>query len=199
MLNKLVKIIEIAAIIGLNGLDIWGNRIDVFYKDGPTIVIEGIDGVELPEELSDPYHDLWSKYGNKIEFVGIKLNLPQELIQDCKCEYWKIQDEYLESRLQKAVSTEKKFHNWCEIQTFPNNDPIKWKKLLYKYAIILKVVNEKNYFIFWDFCKKIKLDRILIDIHRREKVGGTFSGFVENNNPVEQYLCSLKDLILYGF
>ena len=45
---------------------------------------EGINGVELPEELSGLSHDLQEEYGNKLEFIGAKHNLPEELIQDLK-------------------------------------------------------------------------------------------------------------------
>ena len=64
MLNKIAKLIGFGVIIGLNGLNAWGNRIDVFYEEGPTLVAEGIDGVELPQELSDPSHALWDEYGS---------------------------------------------------------------------------------------------------------------------------------------
>ena len=56
---------------------------------------EGIDGVELPAELSDPSHDLWDEYDPYVKFVGIRLNLPQELIADCEDKYWKIHDDAL--------------------------------------------------------------------------------------------------------
>ena len=89
MLNKITNVIGIGVIIGLSELCALGNRIDVFYEEGPTLVAEGIDGVELPQELSDPSHDLWDEYDPYVKFVGIKLNLPEELIADCEDNYWR--------------------------------------------------------------------------------------------------------------
>ena len=116
MLSKITKLIGFGVIIGVNGLCVWGNRIDVFYEGGPTLVAEGIDGVELPQELSDPNHELWDEYDPYVKFVGIRLNLPQELIADCECDYWKIHDEALIQELEEVVSTEENFHAWCDKQ-----------------------------------------------------------------------------------
>ena len=58
MLKIIIKVIGVGVVLGLNGLCAWGNRIDVFYEGDPTLVAEGIDGIELPEELSDPSHEL---------------------------------------------------------------------------------------------------------------------------------------------
>ena len=106
MLNTITKLIGLGLMIGLNKLNTCANRIDVFYEGGPTLVAEGIDGVELPQELSDPNHELWDEYDPYVKFVGIRLNLPQELIADCECDYWKIHDEALIQELEEVVSTE---------------------------------------------------------------------------------------------
>ena len=69
MLSKITKLIGFGVIIGLSGLCAYGNRIDVFYEGGPTLVAEGIDGVELPQELSDWTHELWNQYDDKFEYI----------------------------------------------------------------------------------------------------------------------------------
>ena len=87
MLNTITKMIGLGVLIGLSKLNTCANRIDVFYEGGPTLVAEGIDGVELPQELSDWTHKLWNQYDDKFEYIGIKFNFPEEIIQICEDEY----------------------------------------------------------------------------------------------------------------
>ena len=155
-LNTITKLIGVGVIIGLNGLNALGNRINIFYEGGPTLVAEGIDGVELPQELSDPSHDLWDEYDPYVKFVGIKLNLPEELIADCEDNYWRDYNKDLFQKLKEILTTEDKFHAWCDKQE---------KKYSYGmhhiYAYILKKVNEKNYLISLDFCEQVALGGII--------------------------------------
>ena len=186
MLSKITKLVCAGVIIWLNGLCVWGNRIDVFYEGGPTLVAEGIDGVELPTELSDPSHDLWDEYDPYVKFVGIRLNLPQELIADCEDKYWKIHDDALIQELEEIVSTEENFHNWCNKQKIIYHSDYFLRR---KYAYILKKVNANNYFISSDFCKQIELDRTLYSICRKNYI---CFHFLYHNSPQEQYLSYLK-------
>ena len=191
-MNTITKLIGFGVIIGLNGLNAWGNRIDVFYEEGPTLVAEGIDGVELPEELSDPSHELWDEYGSKLEFVGLRLNFPQELIDDCESEYWKIYDDSLIQELEEIVSTEENFHNWCNQQEkirYPNHN------MRCINAYILKKASEKNYLIMKDFCKRINLESRMIRIHLK---GATLCLYgLPAKTPAEYYLGNLEGLIRY--
>ena len=163
MLNKITKVIGVGVIIGLNGLNAFGNRIDVIREDYPIYVVEGKDGIELPEALSDANNgELWYEYEPLVEFVGIRLNFPEEIIQKCEDERWKIRDENKIRELEEIVSTEEKFHTWCDKQEevlYHNKD------LICVYAFILKEVNEKNYLISLDFCSKMKLGAIIITIY----------------------------------
>ena len=186
MLSKITKLVCAGAIIGVNGLCAWGNRIDVFYEGGPTLVAEGIDGVELPTELSDPSHDLWDEYDPYVKFVGIRLNLPQELIADCEDKYWKIHDDALIQELEEIVSTEEKFHDWCDKQERITYTDCFLCKL---YSFILPTINKKNYFISSDFCKRVKLNGILTGIRRKNII---CCSFLDHNGPKEIYLTYLK-------
>ena len=189
MLNTITKIIGLGILIGLNKLNTCANRIDVFYEGGPTLVAEGIDGVELPAELSDPSHDLWDEYDPYVKFVGIRLNLPQELIQDCENEYWKIYDEVLIQELEEIVSTEEKFHGWCDKQEIIDHSDYFLRR---KYAYILKKVNANNYFISGIFCKRVKLNNMLYNIRRRNYL---CCSCIDPNNPRENYLTYFKELL----
>ena len=184
MLNKIVKLIGIGVIIGLNGLKTWGNRIDVIREDYPIYVVEGKDGIELPEELSDANNsELWYEYDPLVDFVGIRLNFPEEIIERCEDKYWEIRDKNKIQELEEVVSTEENFYIWCDKQEeipYPNND------LICTYAFVLKKVNEKNYLIPWNFASRIKLGEFLEAIYDK--------GFIHcmrglyPNNPTGRYL-----------
>ena len=186
MLNKIVKLIGLGVIIGLNGLSACGNRIDVFYEGEPTLVAEGIDGVELPAELSDPNHDLWYEYDPYVRFIGIRLNLPEGLVQDCESEYWKIYDEILIQELEEIVASEENFHAWCDKQKeirYPNHNTG------CIHAYILKKANEKNYLIPKGFCKHVGLSNILYSIRKKNYL---CCSCVDPNSPKEKYLIWLS-------
>ena len=161
MLNKITKLVCAGAIIGVNGLCAWGNRIDVKQKDGPIQVIEGIDDIELPEGLSNPNNDdLWDEYDSYVDYIGIKLNFPEEIIQRCEDECWRIRDENKIRELEEIVSTEENFHIWC------NKQEAKYPYGIHRiYAYILKKANEKNYLILWDFCSKMDIGAIIATIY----------------------------------
>ena len=194
MLNKITKLICTGVIVGLNGLCALGNRIDVFHEGGPTLVAEGIDGVELPTELSDPNHDLWDKYDPYVKFVGIRLNLPQELIADCEDKYWKIHDDALIQELEEIVSTEENFHNWCDKQeNFDEKNSREIQYLLHLYAYTLKKANEKHYLITKDFCKQVDLEEIVYGIHLK---GATLCLYgLAPKTPAGYYIRDLKWII----
>ena len=184
MLNKIVKLIGLGAIVGLNGLSAWGNRIDVFYENGPTLVAEGIDGIELPQELSDPNHDLWYEYDPYVKFVGIRLNLPEELKKACEDKYWSIGYENLLQELEQIFITEKTFCAWCDsAKIFDNNKLLNLKK----YAYIFKIANEKNYFISGNFCLQIKLNHLL----KRILIQNKLCLILDPDCPIEKYLQDL--------
>ena len=183
MLNKITKLVCAGVIIGLSGLCALGNRIDVFYEGGPTLVAEGIDGVELPAELSDPSHDLWDEYDPYVKFVGIRLNLPQELIADCEDNCWQAYNKDLFQKLEEMLTSEDKFHDWCNQQKAPKDN--QKRRLCHIYAYVLKVTNQKNYFISGDFCKKITLNDVLYNIRKKNII---CCSFLDPNGPREIYL-----------
>ena len=183
MLSKITKSIGFGVIIGLNGLCSYGNRIDVFYEGGPTLVAEGIDGVELPQELSDWTHELWNEYDDKFEYIGIKFNFPEGIIQICEDEYWKIYNEEEKQELEKLIHTEETFHDWCSKQEridYPDH------YFYCRYAYLFKIANKKNYTIPWDFCKKIELGLILDTIHLK----GAIRCMPDYTTPIGKYIRS---------
>ena len=187
MLNKIVKLIGIGVIIGLNGLKTWGNRIDVSYEGGPTLVVESIDDIELPQELSDCTHELWNEYDDKFEYIGIKLNFPEGIIQICEDKHWQIHDENKIHELEEIVSTEENFHTWCNKQEridYPD------RYFYCRYAYLFKIVNKKNYIIPWDFCRRMKLGLILLGIYHKGTTACMSDLFPETQDG--KYLSSLK-------
>ena len=162
MLNKITKLIGLGVIIGVSGLCVWGNRIEVKPKDGPIQVIEGIDDIELPEGLSNPNNDdLWDEYDSYVDYIGIKLDFPEEMIQRCEDECWRIRDENKIRELEEIVSTEENFRIWCDKQEKQYGS---WN-LHSIYAYILKRINEKNYFIDWDFCSRVIVGSVIESIY----------------------------------
>lgn len=162
MLSKITKLVCSGAIIGLRGLCALGNRIDVIREDYPIYVVEGKDGIELPEALSDPNNsELWYEYDPLVEFVGIRLNFPEEIIQRCEDECWRIRDENKIRELEEIVSTEENFRIWCDKQEKQYGS---WN-LHSIYAYILKRINEKNYFIDWDFCSRVIVGSVIESIY----------------------------------
>ena len=193
MLSKITKSIGFGVIIELSELCALGNRIDVFYEGGPTLVAEGIGGVELPAELSDLKSELWhwNKYGSRFQFIGLRLNFPKEIIQDCEDKFCKIIDETLLQALEEIVSTQNKFHAWCKKQKSSEET----QHTLHLYAYLLKKVNEKKYFIPKEFCKRIDLGSKLNRIHLK---GSTpCLGKLVTKTSAENYLGNFEELINY--
>ena len=96
--------------------------------------------------------------------MGIRLNVPEKIIQKCEDEWWKIRDENKIRELEEIVSTEENFHAWCDKQEevlYPNKD------LICVYAFILKKVNEKNYLIPWNFASRLKIGEFLEAIYNK--------------------------------
>lgn len=74
-------------------------------------------------------------------------------------------DKALKQELKIAISTETKFHAWCDEQEDTEYDIQKTRNLCFSCAYMLKIANEKNYLIPGNFCKRIELDYILRSIH----------------------------------
>ena len=176
MLNKIVKLIGSIVIVALGGSNALGNtrgnRIEVtYYEIGPKLVAEGLGYAHLPEELKDPNHELWhwTKYGCRYEYIGLKLNFPEELIQACESICWKIHDEKLIQELEEAMSTEGKFYNWCmEQRDFDQKTPEEVQYKLSIYAYILKRINEKNFLLSKEFCRRVNITPKLSRIYLKE-------------------------------
>lgn len=121
--------------------------------------------------------------------LGIKLHLPQELIADCEYKRWQFINLEKKSVLEERFSTEEKFHEWCEEQKcFYNNNLNSYRS----YALMFKIVSEKNYLIPGDFCERIELGKILTHIHRKGAIDWNCNSI---NNPIELYLTSLDDIM----
>ena len=165
MLNKIVKLIGIGVIIGLNGF---------MLADEEPEFVEDEDG----------------------NLLGIRLHLPQELIQDCEDKYWEIHDKALRQKLEDIVLTEKNFHIWCNQQEIFNDcNPIKFRDSIKKFAYIIKRANQKGYYVPGNFCRQIKLKKIFVAISMKNLL----CRFPDPNNPTEQYLRKLECLIEYNF
>ncbi len=98
--------------------------------------------------------------------IGIKLNLPEELIKDCENKFWTLKDETTKTELDNILSSQENFDEWCQKQTeIDNRNPVKLRNLLCKYAYILRGANEKSYTLEGVFCKRVELGKILGGIH----------------------------------
>ena len=130
------------------------------------------------------------------EPIGIKLNLPQELIEDCQNEYWELKDEGEKATVEAILSSQEAFDAWSENQDeIDNGNPVKLKTSLCKYAYILFSANAKEYILNGDFCKKVELGRILGSIHSK----GATSCCCCNLTESERYIKELKLILLDCF
>ena len=207
MLNKIIKIVGIGTIIGLKGVNTWGDY-EIWDGQGPmpteNVLIEydskgGIKKVIIFKD--DPYAPKYVCVEDETDphygFIGLRLNFPEELIQDCEAMIWRIQDETWIQELEEIVSSEENFHAWCDKQEFFDNSGRNFFFSAKTYAYILKKVNEKNYLVSGDFCKRVGLSLVLRSIHQK---GYTYcmSG-LDGDTPVGGYLINLRAVIEYDF
>lgn len=130
------------------------------------------------------------------EPIGIKLNLPQELIEDCQNKYWELKDEGEKAKVEAILSSQKEFDAWSENQDkIDNTKPRSLKKSLCKYAYILFSANAKEYILNGNFCKKVELGRILGSIHLK----GATPCCCCQRTEAENYIFCLKCILEYGF
>lgn len=100
------------------------------------------------------------------EPISIKLNLPQELINICKNEYWALNDDVTKGKVENILTSQENFDEWCAKQEkIDNKNPVKLRNVLRQYAYILLLANDNQYNLNGDFCKKVELDRILGSIY----------------------------------
>ena len=77
--------------------------------------------------------------------IGIKLNLPEELINDCKDDFWTLKDEETKTELDKFLSSQESFDEWCEAQSpIDNKNPVIVRNALRKYAYFLLDFMQKS-------------------------------------------------------
>ena len=130
------------------------------------------------------------------EPMGIKLNLPQELISDCKDSFWRLQENEVKDELDTILTSQESFEEWCNEQREINNsNPVELRKTLCKYAYILLHINESGYILDGDFCKRIELDRIFGSIHLKGATPCCCCARTE----LESYIECLTCILEYGF
>ena len=61
-------------------------------------------GEEMPEVIEN----------EKGEPIGIILHLPQDLIDACKCSFWKLKDDELKKHVENCMKNQQGFFKWCE-------------------------------------------------------------------------------------
>ena len=205
MLSKITKLIGLVVIIGVNGLCVWGSDdYEIWDGNGPmpteNVLIEynsngGIEKVIIfkdnpyAPELAYEEDETKPSYGR----IGLKLNLPEELIKDCKHKYVQLNDETLKQELDIVVSSEESFHAWCDQQKSIKSDFYQERHFYRICAYILPTVSKKNYLIPGDFCKRVDLGTKVRGIHEK---GVTYcmSGLYDHT-PVGEYLDILEDVI----
>ena len=173
MLNKIVKIVGIGTIIGLRGLNAFGSDdYEIWDGQGPMPTEDVlIEKNSQEDDSEDDGMDLIYEEGSNRVRLGLRLNLCKQLIEDCEDSYWAIHDEAIIQELNEIVSTEKNFHNWCDQQDdwFNYQDYHMFYSCFLeacKYIYILKKVNEKNYLIPIDFCKRVNIaQKLRLAVH----------------------------------
>ena len=127
--------------------------------------------------------------------IGIKLNLPEELIKDCESDFWTL-DGKTETELNKFLSSQKNFEAWCEKRKQIDEiaSVMSWD-VLGQYAYVLAKVNENGYIINGEFCKAVELGRILGSIHLKGAKPCCCCYYTE----AEKYIKILKIILLDCF
>ena len=130
MLSKITKLIGFGVIIGLSGLCAWGSDdYEIWDGNGPmpteNVLIEynsngGIEKVIIfkdnpyAPELAYEEDETKPSYGR----IGLKLNLPEELIKDCKHKYVQLNDETLKQELdivnQQIENKDKQYEDYFQ-------------------------------------------------------------------------------------
>ena len=198
MLNKIVKLIGIGVIIGLNGLSAWGSDDYEIWDSLEAMQNKNTDfiakecllfecrecyqfaKIESIENATTGY--LVRIHNKDNNLIGFYLNLPPEIIKACKRKRWAIYNEDLLQKLQEIVSSEENFHVWCFQQSktaYANHD------LLCCYAYILPIANQNNYFV----PAQLYLYDILVQIYYGE---ATFSMLILPNTLSGWYLRHLE-------
>ena len=139
-----------------------------------------------PEIIEDENGDL----------IGIKLNLPEELIEDCESDYWALKDDKTKTKMDKFLNSQESFEVWCEErkEIDKTKSVMSWD-LLRQYAYVLAEANKKMYIISGEFCKAVKLDRVLGSIYLKGAKPCCCSYYTE----AEKYIRILKIILLNGF
>ena len=138
--------------------------------------------------------------GREPEFIedenGIKLNLPEELINDCKDDFWTLKNDTTKAELDNILSSQESFNEWCEAQSpIDNKNPVIVRNALCKYAYFLLYANRENYTLDGSFCKRVNLGNILGSIHLK---GATPCGCCCYTE-AEKYIKTLKLILLDCF
>ncbi len=126
------------------------------------------------------------------EPIGIKLNLPKELINICKNEYWQLTEKTKMQYINECMLTPQGCTKWCN----ENNLGTQYnhlKRCEFAYALLL--ANEKGYVINKDFCKKTALDKIFACL----SMCGAVHCLCLNHTVEEQYISCLENIIEYCF
>lgn len=124
--------------------------------------------------------------------VGIELNLPRELIDDCEDKFWTLFDDTTKTELDYILGSQESFDEWCKRQKAKDETmSVKTWDVLRKYAYILAQANKKMYIINGEFCKAVELGRVLGSIHLK--------GAKTSCTEAENYIEALKIILLDCF
>ena len=130
------------------------------------------------------------------EPIGIRLNLPRELIDDCKDDFWTLSDDTTETELDDILRSQKSFDEWCKgRKEIDETMSVKSWDVLRKYAYALAKANKEKYIINGEFCKAIDLGRVLGSIHLK----GAKTCYNGSYTEAENYIETLKIILLDCF
>ena len=95
-----------------------------------------------------------NEYESEWPPAGLRLHLPEQLMERCQDHFWRISDEGVKRTIEGMLF----FPNAC-------TDPAsRHKQREFAYAVLF--VNKENLMLPFDFCKEVELDSVLGTIKR---------------------------------
>ena len=119
---------------------------------------------------------------------GIRLHLPNGLIEACKAAYWKVKDTETIKHIESCMSSEEGCEEWCS-ENLSGTEYQHTKRCEFAYALLL--ANENGYILDGRFCKKSNLDRVLTCISMR----GAIRCQCHQQTEVEEYTRNMHWII----
>ena len=102
-------------------------------------------------------------YNDGEDPYGLRLHLPEQMIERCEDEFWTITDECVKRNIEDRLSSQEGCFEWCHANISAD---LRSRNKQREFAYALLIINKENYMLPYNFCKAVELDRVLATIKR---------------------------------